>query len=101
MNIYFHLLHALPLKTFANFNTNATTHGASVRINLLWSLESIALYRGHVIYFVTLQNNNNKKKSSQLQYINNHLLESSEFFSTHFNDDIQPHTIVSKIPCLL
>lgn len=30
-----HLLHALPLKTFANINSDATTHRAFIRINLL------------------------------------------------------------------
>lgn len=87
-----HLLHALPLKTFANINNNATTHRAFVRINLLWSLESTALYHSHVITYVV---NSPNKKRSQLQYINIHLWESSDFFPTPSDDDMQPHTIVS------
>lgn len=57
-----HLLHALPLKTFANTNNNATTHRAFVRINLLWSLESTALYHSHVITHLVYSPKRKKKK---------------------------------------
>lgn len=87
-----HFLHALPLKTFTNNNNNATTHRAFVRINLLQSLESTALYHSHVITYLVYSS---KQKRSQMQYINICLWESSDFFSTSsLHDDMQPHMIV-------